>query len=130
VQETLNSQEYVPGNCNIGPEEIKKRYRIGYIGLAFLVLFVIWAEVYGIPQSWKLFIFAPSVYALSGFLQARQKFCFVYGYKGIFSTKGRRVFSRVKDDHALRKDRNMAFLIVSRVLIGSAIITLLYYFLS
>jgi hypothetical protein len=95
-----------------------------------MILFILIAEIFRFPQPWKFLLFAPTFYALSGFLQARQKFCYVYGYKGVFSMTGRRNYSRVKDDQYLQKDRSMAIQIVSRVTVVSSIITLLYYFLS
>jgi hypothetical protein len=128
MQEAYNPSDYIPGNCNIGPEEIKKRLRIGYIGLAAMITFILIAELNQLPQVWKLALFAPAVYATSGFVQARQRFCFLFGFLGIFSIAGKR--SRVKDLHQLRKDRRKAYLLVSQVFIGAVIITLLYYFLS
>jgi hypothetical protein len=126
--ETLSPSDYIPGHCNIGPKEIKKRFRIGYIGLAGMILFMLLAEVYHIPHVWKLALFAPTVYSLSGFLQARQKFCFLFGFVGVFNIKGKR--SKVKDDLQRHKDRNKALWLVTQVVVGSMVITLLYYVLT
>ncbi len=126
VKETIEA--YIPGQCNIGPEEIRKRNRIGYIGLALMIAFIIVAEVYQISQEWKLFLFAPTAYALSGFIQARHKFCFIFGYFGLFNTSGKR--TRVIDGIQLHKDRLKALTIVGQIFTGSVIITLLYYFIS
>ena len=49
-----------------------------------MIIFIISAEVYAIPQIWKLALFAPTVYALSGFIQARNRFCFLFGFMGLF----------------------------------------------
>jgi hypothetical protein len=119
---------YVPGNCNIGPAEIKRRYRIGYLGLFLMTVFIVVAEVFHIPHMMKLFLFAPTFYALSGFFQAWQKFCFVYGWKGVFSIIGNRKYSKVTDENRLQ-DRSMAIRLVTRITLGSSLITLLYYFL-
>jgi hypothetical protein len=130
VQEHDPVGGYTPGNCNIGPMEIKRRYRIGYIGLVLMGLFIICAEAFHLPQAWKFFLFAPAVYAFSGFLQAWQKFCFLYGYMGVFSLEGRKTFSRIKDNQDRQKDRRKAIQLISKVVLGSSVITLLYYFLS
>jgi len=119
---------YVPGQCNIGLDEIRKRMRIGYIGLALMILFIFLAEYYGFPQIWKLALFAPAVYAFSGFIQARQKFCFLFGFIGVFNIAGRK--SRVGDDLKIKKDRNKAFGIIAQVFISSLLVTLVYYFLT
>ena len=128
MSEKETNEAYIPGQCNIGPDEIRKRNRIGFIGLALMIVFVIVAEVYQIPKGWKLLLFAPTAYALSGFIQARHKFCFIFGYFGLFNTSGKR--TRVKDGIQLHKDRLKALTIVGQIFIGSAIITLLYYFIS
>jgi hypothetical protein len=119
---------YVPGHCNIGPDEIRKRMRIGFIGLALMILFIFLAEFYAFPQIWKLALFAPTVYAFSGFIQARQKFCFLFGIIGVFNIAGRK--ARVGDDLKIKKDRNKALGIVAQVFISSVLVTLLYYFLT
>lgn len=127
--EDLHSTEaYIPGVCNIGPAEINKRLRIGYIGLALMIIFIISAEVYDIPQIWKLALFAPTVYALSGFIQARNHFCFLFGFLGLFSFTGKK--TRVRDEHQLQKDRSRALYLISQIVFGSALITLMYYFIS
>lgn len=124
------SGQYTSGKCNIGPVEIKRRYRIGYIGLILMILFILIAEIFGIPGLWKLLIFIPAYYSFSGFIQARKKFCYVYGYKGVYSLKGRQTFTRVSDEDSVRADRKTVFEIVSMVIAGSAIVTAVYYYLS
>ena len=130
VEESHTTLEYIPGNCNIGPEEIYRRRRIGYLGLAGMAIFIIIDLNFNFQQVWKLVLFAPTVYALSGFLQARQKFCFIYGFMGLSSISGRRYFTKSKDNLMLRKDRTKALLLVAQVFFGALVITLLYYFLS
>lgn len=128
MQEKNTNEAYIPSQCNIGPAEIRKRNRIGFIGLALMVVFVTLAEVYQIPKGWKLLLFAPTAYALSGFIQARHKFCFVFGYFGLFNIRGKR--TRIIEPGQLRQDRLKAFKIVGQIFLGSLLITLLYYFLS
>ena len=130
MQDELKQEQYIPGQCNIGPEETFKRLRIGYLGLAGMAIFIIVDLNLHLPQLWKLVLFAPSVYSLSGFLQARNKFCFMYGFMGLSSISGRRIFSRTKDNAQLRKDRTKALWLVSQVFLGSLLITLLYYFFT
>lgn len=130
MEENQHKIAYIPGQCNIGPEEIYRRRRIGYLGLAGMAIFIIIDLNFQLPQMWKFVLFAPTVYALSGFLQARNKFCFVYGFMGLSSISGRRNFAKSKDNLQLRKDRTKALLLVAQVFFGSLLITLLYYYLS
>jgi len=119
---------YVSGQCNIGLDETRKRMRVGYKGLALMIIFIFLTEYFAFPQIWKLALFAPAVYAFSGFIQARHRFCFLYGFLGVFSIAGRK--ARVGDDLKIKKDRNKALGIVAQVLISSLLVTLVYYFLT
>jgi hypothetical protein len=102
--------------------------RIGYIGLVLMIIFIFLAEFYAFPQILKLALFAPTVYAFSGFLQARQKFCFFFGFIGVFSFAGRK--ARVGDELKIKKDRNKALGIIAQIFLSSLLVTLLYYFLT
>jgi hypothetical protein len=128
MQEEIKKDEYITGSCNIGPEEIYRRQRIGYLGLAGMVIFIIIDINFNLQPVWKLILFAPTVYALSGFLQARQKFCFLFGLIGIMSFSGKR--SRIGDPIQLHGDRSKALRLVLQIFIGSSILTLAYYFLT
>ena len=128
VEESHTILEYIPGSCNIGPEEIYRRRRIGYLGLAGMAVFIIIDINFNLQQAWNLVLFAPTAYALSGFLQARQKFCFMYGIFGLFSFSGKRI--RVRDDLQLKKDRRKALWLITQIFIGSLVVTLAYYGLT
>jgi hypothetical protein len=93
-----------------------------------MVLFIVLAEIYNVPQVWKLGLIVPAAYALSGFLQAFQRFCFLFGFLGLFSFSGKR--SRVTNDLQIQKDRTKALWLASQVFIGSILISLLYYVLT
>jgi hypothetical protein len=128
LKQNQSEYAYIPGQCNIGPDEIRKRLRIGYIGVALMVLFIVLAEMYNIPQTWKLGLMAPAAYAMSGFLQAFQRFCFLFGFFGLFSFGGKR--KKITNDLQMQKDRNKAIWLITQVCIGSLLVTLLYFFLS
>jgi hypothetical protein len=128
LEEIQSTEAYIPGVCNIGPGEVNKRLRIGYIGLALMIIFIISAGFFDFPPVWKLALFAPTVYAISGFLQARQKFCFMYGFFGLFGFAGKR--SRVKDDAQAQLDKSKALKLIGQIFFISTAITLLYYFFT
>lgn len=118
--------EYIAGACNLGPDEIKRRKRIGYSGLfiALVVLFLL--EYFDAPRLYRLFILPPVFYSISGFIQARHRFCYLYGFYGVFSIAGRKQFNRVKEDEALRKDRRTAWKILVMSMAGAVVITGIY----
>ncbi|MEO5905088.1 MAG: hypothetical protein ABIQ11_00065 [Saprospiraceae bacterium] len=120
---------YVPGSCNLGRDEIRRRYRIGYIGTGVTILLAFVIELAQMQTGFKFLLFIPIFYAVSGFVQARHKFCYVYGYKGVFSIKGRKVFERTKEEGDVGKDRRTAQRLLLMITIISAILTLLFYYI-
>jgi disulfide bond formation protein DsbB len=81
---TVNNT-YIPGVCNIGPAEIKRRQQSGYIGLIIaIVLWVVLAALHG-PAVIRLVVFLPAAMSASGFIQAYKHFCAGFGMKGVFN---------------------------------------------
>ena len=78
-------QEYIPGICNIGPAEIKRRRQSGWLGLGATIL--LWAAflVFHVPAPWRLFLFFPAAMSATGFLQAALHFCAGFGSRGVFN---------------------------------------------
>ena len=126
---TPGPAQYIPGSCNLGQEEINRRRRNGYLGTAATFLMILLIELTHQPQWTRLLILVPVFYALSGYLQARQKFCYVYGWQGIFSVAGTKQFGKVQDETAAEKDKRLVYSLVSKILAGSILITGIYYFL-
>lgn len=79
------ASEYVPGVCNIGPAEIRRRRQSGWLGLGATV--VLWAAffLFRVPAPWRLFLFLPSMIGATGFLQAGMHFCAGFGMRGVFN---------------------------------------------
>jgi hypothetical protein len=122
-------EQYIPGNCNLGKAEIRRRYRIGYIGLALTILIVLLLFYTDAPRIWRLLIFFPAFYGVSGFIQATKKFCYIYGFRQVFSLEGIKSFTKIKNDDFVKADQRMAMKIVVAVFVMSVVITLLYYIL-
>ena len=122
-----SSAAYKPGSCNIGPEEIRRRYRIGFVGLGVTLLMALIIIYLDLPQYTRWFLFGPIFYGVSGFIQAQHKFCYVYGFQGIFSLTGRKKFSRSKEGIDIIKDRRTAMKLLFVITIISAIVTFVFY---
>ena len=120
-------RKYIPGSCNIGEVEIRRRYRIGFIGIALTFLLMIIIELTNAINGWRLLVFFPLFYGLSGFIQAWKKFCYVYGFRSLMSMRGRKKFERNNNPRFSQMDRSTAYLIVATVTLGSIILTGLYY---
>ena len=82
--------QYVPGTCNIGPEEIALRRRAGHAGLAVTAALATVLLRSDLHRAWRLTLALPAAGAASGYLQARQRFCANYGFRGLynFDTRG------------------------------------------
>jgi hypothetical protein len=84
------TDHYVPGTCNIGPEEIALRRRAGHVGLAVTAALGAALLRSNLHPAWRLALALPAAGAASGYLQARQRFCANYGFRGLynFDTRG------------------------------------------
>lgn len=76
---------YTAGVCNIGPEEIAARNRVGWIGLVATI--VIWALliVFKVPHIWRVILFLPAFMSAIGFVQGYFRFCVHFGLSGLFN---------------------------------------------
>ena len=117
---------YIPGQCNLGPEEIRRRMNIGWFGVGLTFLVVLVLEIFDAPKMYRIIVLPTIAVALSGFLQARHRFCYLYGWRGVFSITGRKKFEKVSVNADLKKDRNTAIRIVVMMLVGSILLTVLY----
>jgi len=127
MQKAIEVYEYLPGTCNLGPEEVRRRYRNGFIGLFLMIGYILFVKWMDLPDSYKLGLFIPAFYSVSGFLQAVKKFCFVYGWKGLSSLSGMRKFQTIKDKDFLKQDRRTALNFVLIVTLFSIFLTAIYY---
>ena len=118
----IEDGQYIPGVCNIGPQEIARRRRTGYVGsLITVALFAVLVAV-DAPPIFRLVLFLPAVIAASGFLQAYLKFCAGFGQLGVFNFGDRSSTEHVIDKSAHRKDLIRAWQIgIACGLIGLAV---------
>jgi hypothetical protein len=126
-----NNQLYVPGVCNIGPAEIARRRRAGYVGLVVTAVVIAAVLVFRAPAYWRLLVFFPASIAASGFLQASMHFCAGFGMAGVFNfkpTPGKTIPVRQAQDR--EKDRLKAIrILMYSVLIGIAVALAAYILL-
>jgi hypothetical protein len=108
-----------PGACNIGPAEIARRRRTGWVGLAVAAVLAAALLIVDAPIAARWLVALPLAVGAIGFLQAHFRFCAAYGAAGIrnFGAIGDTV-DRVEDAAARRADRSRA---VAIVLAGGAI---------
>ncbi len=127
VNKQIPISDYLPGQCNIGEDEILRRIRMGYMGLGISLLLAALFLMFQPARELRLLLFIPLFYTFSGFLQARKRFCYVFGWKGVFSLHGLNTIQKVKQDDARRQDRIQAFRLVIQIFVLSALLALAFY---
>ena len=118
---------YRPGVCNLGPAEIERRRRVGYAGLAAAVGLGALLLFLGAPAWSRLAVAAPMTAALSGFIQARCKFCAGYGMAGLQNMGEMGEEQRVEQEAARRADRNRALRIHAASIIGGLLVGIAFW---
>ncbi|HUX49894.1 MAG TPA: hypothetical protein VMW73_03815 [Spirochaetia bacterium] len=123
------TQNYVPGVCNIGAAEVRQRRQAGYLGLGITLL--LWAIfiVFHVTAPWRLILFLPASIGATGFLQAQMRFCAGFGMQGVynFGTEVGKVI-RVEQLDARYRDRKKARMIVFlSAIIGVAVAFIGYF---
>ncbi len=108
----MNQTEYIPGACNIGPDEIARRRSVGWFSLAVTVVLFGALELSGINQWWRIFIFFPASLSASGFIQAHFHFCSGFARAGIFNFGALGELHKVDDDASRAMDRQKGYRII------------------
>jgi hypothetical protein len=107
------TDHYVPGGCNIGPAEIALRRRAGHAGLVVTAALGAALVRSDLPRAWRLTLAVPAAGAASGYLQARERFCADFGWRGVYNFDRRGQEQPVVGDNALAQDRRKAIRIAA-----------------
>ncbi len=121
--------QYIPGVCNIGTAEIKKRKQAGWIGLAATI--VLWGLLIylNVAPAWRLLLFFPAMMSAIGFLQAYMHFCAYYGFTALFNYGDFGKKDTIQQAEFRVQDRRKAWqIVIYSVLIGIAVALLSYMF--
>ena len=121
----LKMPDYIPGSCNIGAGEIRRRQFVAVIGLIFSAFALIGFITGGVPRNARLSIFFPLMIASVGWVQSRKKFCLAYGFMGTFNFGPLGAIARVSDPANRAADRSTALRILGQSLAIAVILTLI-----
>jgi hypothetical protein len=102
------TDHYVPGSCNIGSDEIALRRRAGHVGLAVTAALATALLRSDLHPAWRLTLALPAAGAASGYLQARQRFCANFGFRGVYNFDTRGHEQAVTTAQAQTQDRRRA----------------------
>ncbi len=115
--------EYIPGSCNIGKGEIRRRQLVALVGLVSSFLMVLFFSVTDAPVEIRLGIFFPLLVASVGFVQSRSKFCLAYGFAGTFNIGKLGDIKRVASKEDRKADRVTALKILGKSFLLASIAT-------
>lgn len=123
------STEYIPGSCNIGKGEIRRRQLVALIGIFLTFSSATALLATNQSRTNRLSIFIPALIFSIGFVQARSKFCLAYGLAGTFNFERLGKISRVQSKQDRKADRKTAIIILLKSAALAALITALFFIL-
>ena len=115
--------QYIPGSCNIGKGEIRRRQLVALVGLFFPVVTLLTFSIVDTPTVMRLGIFFPLMVASVGFVQSRSKFCLAYGFAGTFNVGKMGDIKRVASKEDRAADRKTALVILGKSFLLAALAT-------
>ena len=115
--------EYIPGSCNIGKGEVRRRQLVALVGLFFSISTLLAFNTVDAPTEVRLGIFFPLMVASVGFVQSRSKFCLAYGFAGTFNVGKMGDIKRVASKEDRAADRKTALVILGKSFLLAALAT-------
>lgn len=95
--------DYVPGVCNIGPQEIRRRRAFGIAGLVAATALLALLVAIDAPSWARLLVLLPLTGGIFSWLQARRRFCAGYAVAGVANFGDAADLQRGVQDEAARK---------------------------
>lgn len=111
---------YIPGTCNLGKSEIRRRQFVALLGLFLSGSTLLGLIGSNAPASARWGLFVPLMVFSVGFIQSRKKFCLAYGFMGTFNLGKLGDLSRVQSAEDRKADRKTAL----TILVQSALLAL------
>ena len=123
------SSNYIPGTCNIGAGEIRRRQSVALFGLFLTVFSMTTLLATDQSNSARLSVFIPAMIFSVGFIQSRSKFCLAYGLAGTFNFDKLGKISKVGSAEDRAADRKTAIQILTKSFALAALITVVFFVL-
>jgi hypothetical protein len=126
----MSQSEYVPGTCNIGPAEIRRRQIVMWLGCVLSIVTIASFAQNSSSRLDRLAVFLPAFVFSIGFVQSRKKFCLAFGFMGAFNFGKVGAITKVLTPEQRSADRKTALVLLGQALALTAIITAVTVFLN
>ncbi|MEN9325131.1 MAG: hypothetical protein RL414_885 [Actinomycetota bacterium] len=113
----MADETYIPGTCNIGPSEIRRRRIVMWLGCALSIVTLASFQQSNASRMDRLSIFLPALVFSVGFVQTRKKFCLAFGFMGAFNFGKVGAISKVVSPEQRAADRRTALVIAGQALL-------------
>jgi len=120
---------YVPGTCNLGKAEIRRRQFVALIGALLRLVSFVGLLAADAPNTARWSLFAPLMVFSVGFIQSRKKFCLAYGLMGTFNLGKLGDMTRVQSEEDRLADRKTAISIFLQSALLAVALTLFFVIL-
>ena len=115
---------YVPGTCNLGKAEIRRRQFVALLGLFLSTSSFIGLVAADAARTARFSLFIPLMVFSVGFVQSRKRFCLAYGLMGTFNLGKLGDITRVQSAEDRKADRKTALVIFMQSAALAAALTL------
>lgn len=115
---------YVPGTCNLGKAEIRRRQFVALLGLFLSTSSFIGLVAADAARTARFSLFIPLMVFSVGFVQSRKRFCLAYGLMGTFNLGNLGDITRVQSAEDRKADRKTALMILMQSAALAAALTL------
>ena len=115
---------YIPGTCNLGKAEIRRRQFVALLGLILTISSFTGLIAAEATQSARFTLFVPLLVFSIEFVQSRKRFCLAYGLMGTFNLGKLGDLTRVQSPEDRKADRKTAIGILLQSAALAAVLTL------
>ena len=119
------SYSYIPGICNLGKEEIRRRQFVALIGLVFSFISLVGLISADAQPLARVSLFLPLMVFAIGYIQSRKKFCLAYGLMGTFNLGKLGDMAKVQSPEDRKADRKTAMTIFGQAVLLAGGLTVL-----
>jgi hypothetical protein len=120
---------YIPGTCNLGKAEIRRRQVVALIGAGLTLVSFAGLFAADTANSARWSLFAPLMVFSVGFIQSRKKFCLAYGLMGTFNLGKLGDITKVQSSEDRKADRKTALAIFAQSALLALALTALFVLL-